>query len=216
MHLTTGSGASRRRRNDAELVDRQPHHAGDMVDRMRADHEAHRHRLARRGVRLDRSPADRSARPDRRRSRARERSIRRRRPTLVKPVFGSITIVDRGGDIGPAVGAVLQMHRQPGQVGVGAGQHHRLAGRLGARHLEHLRLVAQPPLDLLQQLVRLDAERRRDPRAAAHDVADQFRLLGTRGAKQHRLRVALHHLGDAGEIDRLATGLEFSVRRGFR
>ena len=41
-HLTTGSGASRRRRDDAEFVDRQPHHAGDMVDRMRADHEAHR------------------------------------------------------------------------------------------------------------------------------------------------------------------------------
>ena len=109
-----------------------------------------------------------------------ERSISRRRPTLVQPVLGSIDIVDRGGDIRPAVGAVLQMHRQLGDVGVVAGQHHRLAGRLGARHLENLGLVAEPPLDFLQQLVRLDAERRGEPAAAAHDVADQFRLLRAR------------------------------------
>ena len=149
-------------RNDAELVDRQPHHAGDMIDRMRADHEAHRRGLSRRGI----GQVDRL-------------QIARRDEIDAGLVFGAQhqpaqadigeaglridDIVDRGRDIGPAVGAVLQMHRQLGHVGVVAGQHHRLAGRLGARHFENLRLVAQPPLHFLQQLVRLDAERRRDP-----------------------------------------------------
>ena len=38
-------------------------------------------------------------------------------------------------------------------------------------------------------------------------------LLGAGGAEQHRLRVALHHLGDAGEIDRLVAGVELARRR---
>ena len=88
----------------------------------------------------------------------RPRSIRRRMPTLVKPVFGIDDEVDRGGDVGRAVGAVLQMHRQRGEVGVVAGQHDLLRRRLGARDLDDLGLVAQPPLDFAQQLVRLDAE----------------------------------------------------------
>ena len=181
-----------------------------MIDRMRAEHEAHRRGLSRRGVgQIDRLQVARRDKID-----AGFVFGAQHQPAQADVGEAGLRvddIVDGGGDIRPAVGAVLQMHRQPGHVGVVAGQHHRLAGRLGARHLENLRLVAKPPRHFLHQLVRLDAERRRDPRAAAHDVADQFRLLGTGGAKQHRLLVALHHLGDAGEIDRLVAGVEFGV-----
>ena len=110
---------------------------------------------------------------------------------------------------------MLEMHRQPGHIGVLAGQHHRLARRLGARDLEHLGLVAKPPLHLFQKLGRLHAERLRDAGAAAHHIADQFRLLRPGGAEQHRLAVALHHLGKAGEIDRLVAGVEFVRAKAF-
>ena len=40
------------RRQQAELVDRQAHDRGDMIDRMRADDEAHRQRLPGRGARF--------------------------------------------------------------------------------------------------------------------------------------------------------------------
>ena len=43
----------------------------------------------------------------------------------------------------------------------------------------------------VQQLVGRDAERARQPRAAAEDVADQFLLLRPGGAEQHGLAVAV-------------------------
>jgi hypothetical protein len=81
---------------------------------------------------------------------------------------------------------------------------------LGARYLEHVRLVAKPSLNFLQQFSGLDPERRRNPVAATHDVADEFRLLRAGRTEQHRLVVALHHVGNAGEIDRLVAGVEFA------
>ena len=160
-HLTTASGASRSDRDDAEFVDRQPHHAGDMIDRMRAEHEAHRRGLSRRGVgQVDRLQVARRDEID-----AGLVLGAQHQPAQADIGEAGLRIddvVDGGRDIGPAVGAVLEMHRQPGHIGVLAGQHHRLARRLGARDLEHLRLVAKPPLHLFQQLGRLDAERRRD------------------------------------------------------
>ncbi len=136
-------------------------------------------------------------------------------PDIGEPGLGIDDVVDRGGDIGPAVSAVLEMHGKLGDVGVGAGQHHRLTGRLGARHLENLGLVAQPPRHFRHELVRLDAERLSDPGAAAHDIADKLGLLWAGRAEQHRFRVALHHSGEAGEIDGRVAGVEFLRAKAF-
>ncbi len=66
--------------------------------------------------------------------------------------------VHAGGDIETAVLAVLQMDRELGEVDVGAGHHHRLHRRFLAADLDHLRLAAQPPQDLGQQLLRRHAK----------------------------------------------------------
>ena len=95
-------------------------------------------------------------------------------------------VVDRGRDIGPAVGAVLEMHRQRGEVGVVAGQHDLLHRRLGAGDLDDLRLVAQPPQHFGSSSSGATPKARAMPRAAADDVADQLLPLRPDRAEQHR------------------------------
>jgi hypothetical protein len=116
--------------------------------------------------------------------------------------------IDRRRDIGAAIGAVPKVDRQRGEIGVRAGEHHLLRGRLGARDIDNVRLVAQPPQQLAQQLVRGHAECARDPRAAAGDVADELLALRTDRAKQHRLGIAFEDLCDLGEVGRRAHRLE--------
>jgi len=123
--------------------------------------------------------------------------------------FGIDDVVDRGGYVGAAVGAVLEMHRQLSDVGVIAGQNHLLARRLGARDIDNVWLVAQPPLDFLQQGIRLDPERCRNTGAASHHATDKLRSLGTGGAEQHGLGITLQHFSDAAELDRLVARIEF-------
>ena len=112
--------------------------------------------------------------------------------------------VDRGGDVGAPsapcprwTGSVVRSASSPVQ-------HDLLHRRLGARDIEHVGLVAQPPQQLRQELVRLDPEGARDPRAAAGDVADELLALGTDRAKQHRLGIAFEDSRDIGEVGRLA------------
>ena len=161
------------RRHQREIVARQPHHRGEMIDRMRADHERDRHRLAGRGARLvDRAQVARRVEVDAGLGAAAQHQA-------ADADIGEAGLridheIGRRRNIGRAVGAVLEMHGQRGEVGVGAGQHDLLRRRLGARDLDDLRLVAHAPLDLAQQLVRRDAEGARDPRAAAGDVADEL------------------------------------------
>src|SRR5207237_5769874 len=102
---------------------------------------------------------------------------------------------------GRAIGAVLEMRRERGEVGLLAREHDRLRWRLDARHLDDLRWVAQAALDLMQQLARLDAERARYAAAAAGDVGRKLLPLGADRAKHDRTRVAFEHLGDVGEIN---------------
>ena len=177
-HLTTGERRVAQRRHQPELVDRQAHDRGDMVDRMRADDEAHRQRLAGGGARfVDRAQIARRDQVDAGFAAATQHQAAH---ADIGPAGLRIDHeVDRGGDVGGAVGAVPEMDRKRGEIGVVAGEHDLLRRRLGARDLDHVRLVAQPPQQLGQELVRLDAEGARDPRAAAGDVADEF--LPSRG-----------------------------------
>ena len=116
-HLTTGSGASRSEEISARSSHRQPHHRGEMVDRMQADHESDRQRLAGRRARLvDRAQVARRVEID-----AGLLAPAQHQPADADIGQAGLRIDDeigRGRDIGRAVGAVLQMHRQRGEVGV--------------------------------------------------------------------------------------------------
>ena len=119
------------RGDEPELVDRQPHDRGDVIDRMRADDEAHRQRLAGGGARLvDRAQIARRHQVD-----AGLVAAAQHQPAHahIGPCgLGIDDVVDRGGDVGPAVGAMAEMHRQRGEIGVVAGEHDLLHRRLGA------------------------------------------------------------------------------------
>ncbi len=105
------------------------------------------------------------------------------------------------------------MDRQRGQVGLVAGQHDLLRGRLGARHLDDLGLVAQPALDFGDQCARLDAEGAREPGAAAGHVGDQLLPLRADGAEQHGARIAFERRRDVGEVERLVVSFKLAVGR---
>ena len=129
---------------------------------------------------------------------SRPRTMKRRRPTLIRPVAGIAREVHAGGDVGAAVLAVLQMHRQLGEVDVGAGHHHLLHRRLVAAHLDEFRLGAQPAQDFRQQLLRRGAERLGEARAARERIADQRMAAGV--LEQHRLGIAFERGGDLGQL----------------
>ncbi len=123
-------------------------------------------------------------------------------PTLVQPVLRVDDEVDRGRDIGPAVGAVAEMHRQLGEVGILAGEHDLLRGCFGTHDLEDLRLALQAALDFANQRARLDTESACEPGAAAGDVRDQLLPLRSDRAEHHRTRVAFEDGRHVCEIER--------------
>ena len=177
-----------------------------MVDRMRADHEAHRHRLAGGRARLiDRAQIARRVEVD-----AGFRAAAQHQPADADIGPAGLRIdheVGRRRDIGRAVGAVLEMDGQRGQVGVVAGQHDLLRRRFGARDFDDLRLVAQAPLDFPQQLVRRDAEGARDAAAAAVTLPTSCWRSGP-AASNITARGFPPACRDVGEFDRLRMGRE--------
>ena len=178
-----------------------------MIDRMRADHERDRHRLAGGGARLiDRAQVARRVEID-----AGLGAAAQHQAADADIGEAGLRIDDEIGrrrDIGRAVGAVLEMHGQRGEIGVGAGQHDLLRRRLGARDLDDLGLVAHALLDFAQQLARRDAEGARDARAAAGDAADQLLALGPGRLEQHRARISFQRLRHIGEVGRAAADLQ--------
>ena len=123
---------------------------------------------------------------------------------MVQPDFRVDDEVDGRGDIGRAIGAVTEMDRERGEIGVLAGQHDLLHRSFDARDLDDGRLVAQAPQQLGQQCARCDPESARDARAAAGDVADKLLMLGPDRAEQHRFGIAFEDHRDVGEIRRFA------------
>jgi hypothetical protein len=206
--LDNGQRRVAQRCDEAKLVHRQPHHRGDVIDGMRADHEAHRQRLAGARARL----VDRAQIAGRNQIDAGFAAPAQHQPAdaHIGPAgLGIDDEVDARGNIGRAVGAVAKMDGKLCEIGVIAGEHHLLHRRLPARHLKNFRRVAQPTQHLGQKRIRLDAERAREPRAAAGDIGDELGAFRTERAKQHRLRVALEHSRHVGEVGRPVDGVEF-------
>ena len=85
--------------------------------------------------------------------------------------------VEARGDVGRAVLAVLQMHRQRAEVGRLAFQHHLLNRRILGRNLDRLVRTGEPLGDRGKKPRRICVERQREPLAGAHDIADQLGLL---------------------------------------
>ncbi len=108
---------------------------------------------------------------------------------------------------------MAEMHRQGGEIGVVAAQHDLLRRRLGARHLDDVGSVAQPPQQLGDQLPRRHAEGARNPRPAAGDVADQLLPLEPDRAQQHGARIALEDLRDLGQVGGAVHGLQLVAER---
>ena len=100
-----------------------------MVDRVGADHEAHRQRLAGGGARLvDRAQVAGRDQVDAGLPAAAQHQAAH--ADIGPAGLGVDHEIDRGGDIGPAVGAVPEMHGQLGEIGVVAGEHDLLRRRL--------------------------------------------------------------------------------------
>ena len=97
--------------HQCEVVGRQPHHRGKVIDRMRADHKSDRHRLAGRGARLiDRAQIARRIQIDAGLGAAAQHQA-------ADADIGEAGLridheIGRRRDVGRAVGAVLQMHGQ--------------------------------------------------------------------------------------------------------
>ncbi len=118
--------------------------------------------------------------------------------------------VDAGGDVRRAVLAVLEMNGKPGEVGIGAGQHHLMHRRLTARYFHRRDGRFDPRQDFLEQVVFRHVEGERQPPPRAHHIAGEFRLLRPGLADQHRLRVAVEMSGDVDEVARLAHHVELA------
>ena len=200
-------------RNEPKVVHRQPHHRRQMVDRMRADHEADRHRLAGGCARfVDRAQVARRVEVD-----AGFLAPAQHQPADADIGPAGLRVDDeigRGRDIGRAVDS----HAADGQAGDVRSASSPVsttscAGASALRDFEDLRLVAQPPLDFPQQLARRDAEGARDPRPAAGDAADQLLPLRPDGAEQDGARIAFECLRDIGKIDRLCARFELVASR---
>ena len=118
--------------------------------------------------------------------------------------------VEARRDVGRTVEAVLQMHRQRGEICIIASQHNLLHGRLRMRQLDDLRRGPQAPLHFRKQRVLRYAEGKRKPRAVCGHVGDELLALGADGSEQHRLRIVLDELRQVCEVERLVMPLHMA------
>jgi hypothetical protein len=161
-----------------------------VVDRVRADHESDRQRLAE----LRAREVNRPQVGGRHEVDSRLAATPQHQPAHsdVDPAaFAVDGEIGRRRDVRRAVEPMLQMHRQRGEIGILL--HHFLARRV--RHLDDLGLRLQAGKHLLQQPLRRGAERVREARAAAGDVAGERSALRAGPAEPHGLRVAFEHAG---------------------
>ena len=68
----------------------------------------------------------------------------------------------------------------------------------------------QTPGDRRQEPALVGVERERKTLSRAHDVADQFGLLWPDGLEPGRARIAVEHVADLDQIDRLVVNLAFA------
>ncbi len=123
--------------------------------------------------------------------------------------------VHAGGDVEAAVLAVLEMHWKLGEVDVGAGHHHGLHRCFLAADLDDLRLAAQSPQDLGQELLRRRAEGFGEARAARERVADQRIAAWAGRLEQHGFRIGFERTGNRGELGGARSALELAFSELF-
>ena len=129
---------------------------------------------------------------------------------LVWPVFAEPHDIEAGGDIGRAVLAVLQMHRQRTKIGLLALQHHLLHRSVLGRDFHWLVRIREPSSDRRKQPALVGVERERQSLARSHNVADQLCFFRSDRLEPGRARVAVEHLADVDQIDRLVVDLAFT------
>ncbi len=113
---------------------------------------------------------------------------------------GKQRVVDAGGNVGRAVGGVLQMYRQLAQVGIVVLEHDLLHRRLLRRHFDGRMQAVEPRREGGQQTALVGVERAGEPRPRGHHIADQLGLFRPRRLEQHRAWVAVE---DAAHIDQV-------------
>jgi hypothetical protein len=195
------------RGDEPELVHRQPHGGGEIVDGVAADHDAERQSFAAAEAReIDRAQIAGGNEVD---AGLRAAAQHQAAQPHIGPAGGAVEReVDGRGDVGAAILAVLQMHRKLGEVDVGSGRDYRLHRRLFAGDLDQLGLAAQAAQDFRQELRSRHAERRGKARSARQNVASERETAGR--LEQHRLRVRLQRLRDLGQPCRSGPALQLA------
>ena len=102
------------------------------------------------------------------------------------------------------------MDREPGEVGVLAGEHDFLHRRLGAADLHQFLRRGEPFQHQRQEGLRRTLEAGGDARAAAGHPAHQLGALGAGIGEQHRARVPVEHGGDVDQVDRVRVHLRLA------
>jgi hypothetical protein len=86
-----------------------------------------------------------------------------------------------------------------------------LNGGVRLRELDHVGRERQAALHFIQDLVGLNPERARQPRAAADHVAGKLQRGAVDVAEPDRLAIAVQDRSDVGEIDRIVANIELVV-----
>jgi len=189
-----------------QLVARHAHRRRDMIDRMRADDEAHRQSLAARLRRdVDRAQIARRVEIDAGLALAAQHQAPQ--PRIDEAGLRIDREIDRGRDIGAAILPMLQMDGQGGDIDLIAGQHHLLHRRSLRWNLDDLALARDAAHQLVDQLLGRHAEGAREPAAIGIDIAGELGGFGAGLLEPHRLGIAAQPRGDIGKLDLLLDDL---------
>ena len=108
---------------------------------------------------------------------------------------------------------MLQVDRQPGQVGVSAGQNYLLNGCGFTSDVDDFGFVLQPAQHLRQQLARSGSKGVRHALAAAEYVSRERRAPGAGLLEKHRLRIPVENSPHLRELHRCFVRLELALAR---
>ena len=189
-------GAGAQGGQQVQFVARHAHGGAEIVDRMAADHNAQRQPLAALEAReIDVAQVAWCDQVDPGRCppahhEAAQADVRQPARRIAREIHA-------GRDIEPAILAMLEMHRQFGEIDIAADRDHLLYRRLFAGDLDEFRLAPQPPQDLGQELLRRHAECRGKTRTARERIADE---RPSRRVEQDRPRIGVEHARYFGEF----------------
>ena len=196
-------------RHQGELVGREPQPGGEIVQRMRADGEAHRQCLAA----LDAGDVAVLEIGRLREVRAHGAAVAEHQAAAadIGPAGGGVyAVVDARRDIGCAVELVLEMERQFGQVDIVALEHHLMHRRVRRRHFDDRLRIVHPPHVFVDHVALVGAEGGGEPSPAAGHRRHHLVLLGADPFEIFCLRRGLDDGTEIGERNRLLVDLHFT------